>query len=127
MEKEHVDECRRTLLAIESEGGPGDAHDDLIDKAIELRIVKRMSVEPRYTIKANTMRREMLLEFARAGVPTGDPDGKVVDALVCGLRIRGRMVGQVGDLIRLEHWHAGGWETIAVESKTLREVPRTDL
>lgn len=149
---EQRQKCQRVLLAIETEGGPKKASAELIKEAEDLKMVVRGKGRWNYSLKANTLRREMMQEVAKGGKaivallttddakpgPAGEApamslDGHVVDVSLCGVVVRARARGFVrwhgGDVVLcvLEHWRAGAWETFAVPFESLKEVTKDQL
>lgn len=182
---EQREKCRKILLAIETENGPKHASAELIKEAEDLKMVVRGKGRWNYSLKANTLRREMMQEVAKGGqaivallkddAKPSDPAtlppsavGKIVDAQVCGLIVRARVRGLVRwygptspviatatvddspvvkegldildlakrldaaetnglDLVVLEHWRDGAWQTLAVPVASLKEVAKEQL
>lgn len=144
---EEREKCRKILLAIETEGGPKKASDALIKEADDLNMVVRGKGRWNYSLKANVLRREMMQSVAKGGKAvvallkedagaeaefdaTLSEGGRIVDATICGMTVRARVCALVRlranglELVVLEHWRDGAWETLAVEASSLKEVDK---
>jgi hypothetical protein len=84
-------ECIPVLLEVQRAGGPTKVTDPLLAEASRLRLVKGQKT-PRYTLKGNKLRDEMVGAF-RPGPAPVPGDGTVVDATVAGHKIRRRHGG----------------------------------
>ena len=126
MTDEDRTECVRCLLAIQTEGGPRKIGTKLRKQATGLKLVDGAKARALYTLKANVLRGEMVLAGGDAWAEH-PAQGAIADFLVGGHQLRGRITGQAAALVRLEHWHDGAWETVAVAPDKLREVNRKDL
>lgn len=107
----------RTLLGwIELAGGPASTPDAIVCECLKLRLVRRSGRHLVYTLKANKLRGRMIAEVAEVGSLA--VRGPVVDVFLMGEVSRGRYVGPIGTLERVE---VGGI-TIAVPAHLLEEV-----
>jgi len=116
--------CTRILYAIEKAGGPDKAGDELQEEARTAKMISPRGGGLRWTMKANVLRRDVLLEtMGPEAVKPSPRDGTIVDASIGGHMVRGCVAGMfTSRILRIRHHTGSGWQTLGVHRDDCQDV-----